>query len=123
MARVAAVTVNGEVVGEIGPGLLVLAGFGPDDEESALEWMASRLLGLRIFPDADGRIYGLGDDALVALYHGRYLLALVRVDQEHDLIVPHVVSLRIGAATRPAWRCGREIARTQCLREAAQDNG
>jgi D-tyrosyl-tRNA(Tyr) deacylase len=52
----AAVTVNGEVVGEIGPGLLVLAGFGPDDEESALEWMASRLLGLRIFPDADGRM-------------------------------------------------------------------
>ena len=52
----AAVTVNGEVVGEIGRGLLVLAGFGPDDEESALEWMASRLLELRIFPDADGRM-------------------------------------------------------------------
>src|SRR5436305_4279376 len=33
-----------------------------------------------------------GDDALVAFQHGRNLLALIRMDQEHDLIVTHVGS-------------------------------
>ncbi|MEJ2482652.1 MAG: D-aminoacyl-tRNA deacylase [Gemmatimonadota bacterium] len=52
----AAVTVGGTVVGEIGRGLLVFAGFGPDDDEEVLKWMASRLLGLRVFADAEGRM-------------------------------------------------------------------
>ncbi len=52
----AAVRVDGEVVGEIGHGLLILAGFAPGDEESTLEWMAGRLLGLRVFPDEAGRM-------------------------------------------------------------------
>jgi D-tyrosyl-tRNA(Tyr) deacylase len=54
--REAAVTVDDTVVGQIGHGLLVLAGFGPADEESTLEWMAGRLLGLRVFPDQEGRM-------------------------------------------------------------------
>ena len=33
---------------------------------------------------------GGGDDALVALEHGRNLLALVRMHQDHDLVMPHV---------------------------------
>lgn len=54
--REASVTVDGEVVGEIERGLLILAGFAPGDEESTLEWMAGRLLGLRVFPDREGRM-------------------------------------------------------------------
>jgi len=50
----AAVDVDGETTGEIGTGLLVLAGFAPGDADPTLEWMAKRILGLRIFPDADG---------------------------------------------------------------------
>jgi len=50
----AAVEVEGELTGEIGTGLLVLAGFRSGDEAATLEWMAKRILGLRIFPDADG---------------------------------------------------------------------
>jgi len=50
----ASVTVDGEVCGSIGPGLLVLAGFRAEDDESQLNWMAGKVTGLRIFPDQGG---------------------------------------------------------------------
>ncbi len=50
----ATVSVGGIPAGSIGRGLLVLAGFGRDDTEADLDWMASRLVNLRIFPDASG---------------------------------------------------------------------
>jgi len=52
----ASVRIDGETVGAIDRGLLVLAGFGPDDGEEELGWMAEKLAGLRIFPDPDGRM-------------------------------------------------------------------
>jgi len=50
----ASVSVNGGNVGEIGSGLLVLAGFGKHDATADLEWMLRKILGLRIFPDDEG---------------------------------------------------------------------
>ena len=50
----ASVRVDGAAAGEIGTGLLVLAGFGPDDGEDELAWMAEKLAGLRVFPDDEG---------------------------------------------------------------------
>jgi D-tyrosyl-tRNA(Tyr) deacylase len=50
----AAVSVDGEVTGRIGCGLLVLAGFEEADQATDLEWMAQKLVRLRIFPDAEG---------------------------------------------------------------------
>lgn len=47
---------EGRSTGRIGAGLLVLVAFAPDDEEPALRWMAEKLWGLRVFPDADGRM-------------------------------------------------------------------
>jgi D-tyrosyl-tRNA(Tyr) deacylase len=52
----AAVRVDGEVVGEIGPGLLVLLGVTHDDDAQAADRLAAKLLRLRVFPDADGRM-------------------------------------------------------------------
>lgn len=52
----ASVTVEGTVTGEIDVGLMVLVGIGPQDTERDLEWMAKKLVGLRIFPDDDGRM-------------------------------------------------------------------
>jgi D-tyrosyl-tRNA(Tyr) deacylase len=52
----AAVRVDGRLVGEIGTGLLVLAGFAPGDDDGTLAWMAAKLLGLRVFPDDEGRM-------------------------------------------------------------------
>jgi D-tyrosyl-tRNA(Tyr) deacylase len=44
------------VAGRIGGGLLLLVGFTPTDAEEQLEWMAEKVLGLRIFGDAEGRM-------------------------------------------------------------------
>ncbi len=52
----AAVTVDGEVVGAIDGGLLVLAAFAPGDTESELDWMARKLVALRLFNDEAGRM-------------------------------------------------------------------
>lgn len=50
------VTVEGRVLGEIGKGLVLLVGFSQDDDESAAEWMAEKVLGLRVFGDEEGRM-------------------------------------------------------------------
>ena len=54
--RQAHVTVGGEVVGRIQAGLLVLLGVGRDDDEGAAQALARRLVRLRIFDDAEGRM-------------------------------------------------------------------
>jgi D-tyrosyl-tRNA(Tyr) deacylase len=50
----ASARVNGEVVGAVGPGLLLLAGFTEGDDDETLRWMARKVVDLRIFPDQDG---------------------------------------------------------------------
>ena len=52
----AAVRVDGQTVGAIGRGFVVLAGFAPGDSEAALAWMAEKIAGLRIFTDGDGKM-------------------------------------------------------------------
>ena len=52
----ASVTINGEVVGEVGPGLLLLLGIAPEDTQREVEWMCNKVSGLRIFEDADGKM-------------------------------------------------------------------
>ena len=47
----ASVSVQGNMTGRIGPGLLVLAGFEETDQAGDLEWMVQKLVRLRIFPD------------------------------------------------------------------------
>ncbi len=58
----ASVSVEGRVVGEIGRGFLVLAGFTPSDGDEQLQWMADKIAGLRLFPDDEGKMNrGIGD--------------------------------------------------------------
>jgi D-aminoacyl-tRNA deacylase len=52
----ARVRVDGEVVGEIGAGLLVLLGVTHDDTPEVADKLAAKLRALRVFPDADGRM-------------------------------------------------------------------
>jgi D-tyrosyl-tRNA(Tyr) deacylase len=52
----AKVTVGGEVVGEIGPGLLVLLGVGSGDTRADADYLAEKTIGLRIFEDRDGKM-------------------------------------------------------------------
>ncbi|WP_337054607.1 D-aminoacyl-tRNA deacylase [Pseudoxanthomonas sp. USHLN014] len=52
----ASVTVDGQTVGAIGPGLLALVGLEPGDGEAQIQRMAQRLLGYRVFADEAGRM-------------------------------------------------------------------
>jgi D-tyrosyl-tRNA(Tyr) deacylase len=65
----AAVRVGDELLGEIGPGAMVLAGIGADDAAEVVDRMADKLVGMRYFEDADGRtnlsIADAGGDLLV----------------------------------------------------------
>ncbi len=44
------------IAGKIGTGFLVLAGFAPTDTDAQLSWMAEKILGLRVFGDAEGKM-------------------------------------------------------------------
>ena len=58
----ARVTIEGRVTGEIGPGLLLLAGFTAGDTAEAVDWMADKIATLRIFGDEQGKMnLSLGD--------------------------------------------------------------
>jgi len=50
------VTVEGNTVGEIGHGLLVLLGVGKSDAEPAADYLVEKIIGLRIFEDAEGKM-------------------------------------------------------------------
>jgi D-aminoacyl-tRNA deacylase len=50
------VTVDGNVIGEIGAGLLVLLGVSKTDNEAAADYLVEKIIGLRIFEDAEGKM-------------------------------------------------------------------
>ena len=52
----ASVSVEGDEVAAIGPGLLVLLGVRHDDTEADADRLADKVRALRVFPDADGRM-------------------------------------------------------------------
>ena len=52
----AGVSIDGETVGRIDRGLLVLLGIEPDDGEADIEYMVKKCSGLRIFEDEDGKM-------------------------------------------------------------------
>ena len=52
----ARVVADGELTGEIGPGLLVLVGVTHDDGDAAARWLAGKVAALRVFDDGGGRM-------------------------------------------------------------------
>ena len=61
--RSASVVIDGETVGKIGKGFLILLGVGPNDTEKECRYLAEKALGLRIFEDENGKM-NLGLDAI-----------------------------------------------------------
>jgi D-tyrosyl-tRNA(Tyr) deacylase len=58
----ARVLIDGTVVGEIGQGLLILLGVTQSDTPAQARWLAEKVVGLRIFNDADGKMnLSIGD--------------------------------------------------------------
>lgn len=54
--RWARVAVEGEILGEIGPGLLVFLGVGQEDQKKDAEYLGSKVIDLRIFQDSEGKM-------------------------------------------------------------------
>jgi D-aminoacyl-tRNA deacylase len=52
----ASVTIDGRVVGAIGRGFSLLVGFTHGDTEVQVDWMAEKVVGLRLFSDAEGKM-------------------------------------------------------------------
>jgi D-aminoacyl-tRNA deacylase len=52
----ARVVADGEVTGEIGPGLLVLVGVTHDDTDADADWLAAKVAALRVFADDQGKM-------------------------------------------------------------------
>lgn len=65
----ASVTVNGQVVGHIGRGLMILLGVRTGDTQAEARWLAHKIAGLRIFSDDEGKfnlsVQDVGGAALV----------------------------------------------------------
>jgi D-aminoacyl-tRNA deacylase len=63
------VSVGGSVLGEIGIGLVILLGVGPEDTQDTASKMAAKIARMRIFPDLDGKmnlsLLDIGGEALV----------------------------------------------------------
>jgi len=52
----ASVRIDGRVVGSVGAGFCLLVGFTHSDTPAQVEWMAEKIAGLRLFPDAEGKM-------------------------------------------------------------------
>jgi len=52
----AAVTVEGNIVGQIGRGIMILLGVEKGDAEAQADWLAEKICALRMFSDADGKM-------------------------------------------------------------------
>ncbi len=52
----ASVSIDGEVVGKIGKGFLILLGVGPEDNEAHCRYLAEKALSLRVFEDENGKM-------------------------------------------------------------------
>jgi len=65
----AEVRVEGEAIGRIGAGFSLLVGFTEEDGPEDVEWMADKVVGLRVFPDDEGKmnrsLEDVGGDLLV----------------------------------------------------------
>jgi D-tyrosyl-tRNA(Tyr) deacylase len=68
-ASEARVRVEGRITGEIGRGHVLLVGFQAADGDAEIDWMAEKVLGLRVFPDSEGKMNlcldDIGGDLLV----------------------------------------------------------
>ncbi len=65
----ASVTIEGKVKSSIGRGYLILLGIGIDDDEEDIRWLVKKIIGLRVFDDANGvmnlSIGDVGGDIIV----------------------------------------------------------
>jgi D-aminoacyl-tRNA deacylase len=105
----AQVEVSGKTVGSIGPGLLVLVGVRPSDDEGSAQRLLDRLLQYRVFPDAAGKMN-------LSLIQAKGELLLV---PQFTLAADTAKGLRPGFSTAAPPEQGRALFDhlVQCARE------
>lgn len=106
----AGVTVDGEQVAEIGPGLLVLVGVEKRDGDAQAERLIERLLGYRVFPDEAGRM-----NRSLAEYNGELLLV-----PQFTLAADTQKGMRAGFSTAAEPADGERLFRHLAARAAAR---
>ena len=121
--RSASVTIAGETVGAIGPGLLLLVAIAETDTTTELDWMARKCLDLRLFPDLtkanprfDHSVLDAGGDILAVSQFTLYgdvrkgrrpdFTRSARPDRAEALYDAFVERLRHGGATVATGRFG-----------------
>jgi len=123
-AKQALVTVDGEVIGEIGQGLCVLVGVTHDDTEAEALKLADKLWKLRIFTDAEDKmnlaVSDIGGEVLVISQFTLYgdakkgnrpsFMAAARPGQAEPLIEVVVERLAALGATVPTGRFGADMS-------------
>mgnify|MGYP000846471947 FL=1 len=93
----ASVTIEGKVKSSIGRGYLILLGIGIDDDEEDIRWLVKKIIGLRVFDDANGvmnlSIGDVGGDIIVVSQFT--LMASTRKGNRPSWIkaAPHSVSI------------------------------
>ena len=96
----ASVVIDGEVVGAIGKGFLILLGVGPNDTEKECRYLAEKALGLRIFTDENDKmnlsVLDVGGDDRGALALGRYS-AEIKESRDYEMLF-------VANAARPLTR-------------------
>jgi len=109
----ASVTVEGEVAGQIGTGILLLLGVQRGDNEATCERLLERVVGYRIFPDAEGRMNrSLAETAGELLVVSQFTLAadtrtgtragfsMAATPEEGERLYEHFVAKARGHVTR-----------------------
>ena len=98
----ASVAVEGDVVGAIDRGYVVLLGVAPDDGDAQIDWLVDKVLGLRVFANEQGKLdYDLGQIGGSVLLVSQFTLWLIpneAVDR-HLAPLPHPLMLN-GSTTR-----------------------
>ncbi len=109
-ARQAKVTINGQVVGEIGPGLVIFIGVGRGDSQSQAAWLAEKIVNLRIFEDEAGKmnrsVREIGGAALIVSQFTLY------ADSQHGRR-PSFTEAALPAAAAPLVERFTELMRQQ----------
>ena len=98
----ARVSVQEQVVGEIGPGYLLLVGVGRGDPDAHVAKLADKVAGLRVFPDADGKVNR----------------SLADVDGEALVVSQFTLYGDVKKGRRPSWIGAEDPGRADAMVEA-----